>query len=334
MPDGVTPTGIPYPDVAISGHLYTDDVQSVTWTLGISDVLAPLSPNTASVTLVGQVATVPGDTLVITSALGVQWSGRVDTSTQTRDTNGDWWTTINGTDLIGALGAAQLVDYTFLYDDVETIAEDIGAELGIPVDVVDESASGLRVVAAGGNASGSALEYINASAMATNVMLATKRDGRIAAVVREGVTPSPVLALTGINAPRDWALSTSINVDINAWVFTLVVTHASGVYALDAADIAIYGRREYSATGVEMEVADIVAAFFDWYTYGGSQRPTASGTMIVTAWSQDDLILLDPFQWVTEDGTDWQVMSVRHDVTKSPPLWTVAITADNLLDLL
>ena len=334
LPDGQTPTGKPFPDVAIAGTLVTTSLMSATWSLGISDFLADLSPNTASMSFVGQVSGVPGDDVVISTGLGVQWSGRLDTVTQTRDTAGDWWTTITATDRIGSLGAAQLVGYTIVYDDVEAVAEGIGAELGIPLDVVDNSATGLQVVAAGGNPDGSALAFINSAAKATNVMLTTQRTGQISAVKREGVTPSSVLTLSGVNAPQSWSLATSIDVDINSWSFTFVVTHGAGVYASDDPDIAIYGRRDYDATAMEMEIVDIQNAFFDWYTYGGSQRPTVSGQMIVSNYTQDDLILLDPFQWVTESGTDWQVMSVQHSVTASPYSWTVSITADNLMDLL
>lgn len=333
MPDGVTPTGIPYPDVAISGHLYTDDVQSVTWTLGISDFLAPLSPNTASVTLVGQVTASPGDDLIITSALGVQWRGRVDTTAQTRDTNGDWWTTINGTDLIGALGATG----TSLTNDqtrLDFFIEDLAAAAGITLDIVDDSSGLPNLLFTGAAETMTILEWANRAARSSNAMLAMTRDGTFSAVIRESVTPSSVLTLTGVNAPREWTLSTSINVDINRWTLTEAGEPTPTIDESDAADIDTYGERAFVMTDYIGDGAGIDPQWDDWITYGGSQRPVASGTMIVTAWSQDDLILLDPFQWVTEDGTDWQVMSVQHNVTKSPPLWTVAITADNLLDLL
>lgn len=342
LPDAQTPTGKPFPDVAIGGTLVTTSLQSASWSLGISDFLADLSPNTASLSFVGQVSGVPGDDVVISTGLGVAWSGRLDTVTQTRDAAGDWWTTITATDRMGALGAATLNAYaidSYLNlpsptKTVEDLAETLAIAAGITLDVVDDSGGALSAVEwvgdpstfSGDTYTGNLLPVVNQAAIATNTMLALTRDGRISAVVRQSVTPSSVLTLSGANAPRSWSLVYSIDVDINKWV---VGTSERG---RDAADVAIYGERPYPE--VTDFLADDMTVFDDWITYGGSQRPTASGDLVVSDFSQSALILLDPFQWVTESGTDWQVLSVQHSVTASPYSWTVSITADNLLDLL
>lgn len=154
-------------------------------------------------------------------------------------------------------------------------------------------------------------------------------DASVAVLAIDSVTVGyATFALTGIDAPASWTLSTSIDVNVNRWV---ILRGAVLTVSVDADDIKTYGERTLNGRGFDMSnVAD--PPFDDWTTYGGSQRPTASGQLIVSSWAQDDLILLDPFQWVTESGTAWQVMSVTHDVT--PSSWTVSITADNLLDLL
>lgn len=331
LPDSRQPTsGKPFPDVAIAGALQTDYLRAASWTLGISDFLADLSPNTATLTFVGQVSGVPGDDVVISTGLGVAWAGRLDTVTQTRDVAGDWWTTITATDRIGALGAAQLTAYSVSVTvDADLLMEQVAESVGITIDVVDQTVSGIdNPSGTPASFDGSPLDYINQLAQVMNLMLATTSDGRIAAVRRESVTPSSVLTLSGVNAPQSWSLSTSIDVDINTWV------GGSSVTADDEADVAQYGARTYLINPDSNWAAIKVAFFTDWWAYGGSQRPTASGTLIVSDYSQDKLILLDPFQWVTEDGTDWQVMSVQHDVTASPYSWNVSITADNLLSLL
>jgi hypothetical protein len=58
-----------------------------------------------------------------------------------------------------------------------------------------------------------------------------------------------------------------------------------------------------------------------------------AGEFVISDDGQEDLMLLSPFQWLTFDGTDWQVMSVRHDFTWGD-VWRVTITADDLLALL
>lgn len=328
MPDGATASGPLIPDVAIGGTLYTDSVSAASWSLGISGFLADLAPTTASITLVGQVTGVPGDDVVISSPLGVQWVGRLDSANQTRDTAGDWWTTVTATDIIGVLGAAYLNELDFGgYEYLDDKAAFGALHAGVELDIVDDS-SGLPLVDSNSPYSGDLLALINNLAKGSNVMLAMTRDGRIHAVIRESVSPSSVLTLTGADAPADWTLTYSIDSNINRWdLYEGVAAAGNGE---DSADILRYGRRVYNAIPY---ATFPITAFDDWIAYGGSQRPIASGTMTVASWAQEDLILLDPFQWVTESGTDWQVMSVAHDVTVGGP-WTVTITADNLLDLL
>lgn len=335
LPDGQTPADRPFPDVAIGGTLLTDSLMAASWSLGISDFLADLSPNTASLTFKGQVSGTPGDDVVISTGLGVQWSGRLDTVTQTRDTAGNWWTSITATDRVGALGASELDAYAFpgsidLLDHVAAAS----ADSGVSVTITDDSIHGLGLLqeAAEDPYSGSLLAYINGMLRSQNAMAALQRDGTISAVIREAVTPSPVLTLSGVNAPRDWTLSYSIDVDINRWsVWTTIGPYTDILFGEDAGDIKIYGARSF----VSDRFRPFSDTYFDdWIAYGGSQRPTASATLVVTDWSQDDLILLDPFQWITESGTDWQVLSVQHSVTASPYSWAVTMTLDNLLDLL
>jgi hypothetical protein len=480
MDDGAEPSGRLMPDIAIAGELLTDQLQSASWELGISDFLADLSPNTASFSFVGQVSASPGDDVVVSTGWGVAWAGRVDTKAQTRDTAGDYWTTVTATDYIGALGAARLDDYDTSYgsgDRFELNFEGVAADLGITLDVVNDTVSGFPVVISlAAPFNGSFLDLMNQHAKAANLMLAMHRDGTFHAVMREAradfnlsngdfevnttgwsayaggsisrTTTTPLsgvaegrvgcvatqysgavypltgtflaghtyrlsvntelisgenawyiqlfsaeqlahdgygpdesftatgtptvrtmdftptidltdvevyigaseavptvgvlaiddvtvveygLQLTGINAPVSWVEDTSIDVDINRWYDT----NNSEVIGTDDADIEAYGNRSYETPDewtFSFSGSFDHSHFDDWVAYGGSQRPIASGELVVSSWSQDDLILLNPFQWVTEDGTDWQVMRIRHDVT--PTEWRVSITADNLLDLL
>jgi hypothetical protein len=469
--DGAVPTGRPFPDVAIGGQLYTSQLQSAEWELGISDFLAELAPNTANLRFAGQVTGVPGDDVVISTGLGAAWSGRLDTLVQTRDTAGDHWTTVTATDRVGAIGSAKVEDYSHGWIDFAEGMEEMAAQAGVVVDVVDQSVSGLPALTSLVDPfSGTVLEYLNGAARSSNAMLGLQRDGSIAAVMREarvgaaingdfevdttgwsayaggGISRTTTTPLSGVaegrvactttqysgcvypitgtfragrtyrlsvytelisgenawyiqlysasdpvsapftqftatgtpttrtvdytpsvdvddmeiyvgaidavptvgvlaiddvtveDAPVDltghvttWTEATSIDVDINRWI----VPNGSNPEfeaGSDEADIALYGERVYQSSMFQPNSALVV--FGDWIDYGGSQRPTADGSLVVDSWTDEDIILLEPFQWVTEDGTDWQVMSVKHSVSASPFSWTVSITADNLLDLL
>lgn len=338
MDNGQTPvsvglTGQPRPDVAIGATYHTEDLMSASWSLGIGGLLADLSPNTASFSFKGQVSATQGDDVVVSTGWGVNWVGRVDTVTQTRDTAGNWWTNIGATDRIGALGAAELVDYQLVgAGDVLDGAEIVAAAVGVSLEA--QSAGTWHAQNAWWDSadtySQSVLSFLNDWARYDNTVLASGRTGRLYGLWRYPQTPSSVLTLTGINAPSEWSLSYSIDVDINRWI----ANNSGGTLELgaDAGDIALYGERAYDAGTAKSNLDPAVTLYADWIAYGGSQRPTASATLIVSDWSQDDLILLDPFQWVTESGTNWQVMSVSHNVTLSG--WTVNVTLDNLLDLL
>lgn len=344
QPGTAVPTGRVFPDVAIDGVLVTGSLMSATWSLGISDYLADMSPNSASLSFTGQVSAVPGDDLVISTPLGVAWVGRVDTLSQTRDTAGDWWTTISATDRLGALGAAVLDAWTFAGGmTLKTLGEELANDANIPLIIEDGSVSGLVNLTDGPAAySGTVLDIINKAARTSNAMVALRRDGDLYAVVRESVTPSSVLTLSGANAPTSWTLSTSID-----GLITKVLIWSSAVgspmyFGDNFSDNALrYGERPWDAGDFERD-SSMDTPFDDWNQYwngetfyypdGAPPRPVVSAELVVASWSQDDLILLNPLEWVTESSEDWQVLSVQHNVT--PNEWRVSITADNLLDIL
>lgn len=343
--DGTTPTGKAFVDVAIAGELLTSQTRSATWNLGISGILDDISPNTASASFVGQVTAVPGDDFVISSGWGVQWAGRVDTISDTTDVNGDHWTTVTATDRIGALGAVQLTNKAVTAGTVlDGIIEYQAAKAGLAIEVTDDSASGLATVQSGvtettagtssaQNYDGDLLGFISMVAKASNAVMALQRDGTISVIVRESVTPSSVATLSGDDAPASWTAETSIDVDINRWYAVNTGGGGYTIYTLgeDLADVLIYGERAFDATDIQM---NSLAQFDDWIAYGGSQRPVVTGEFVVKDFSQDELLLLDPFDWVTYSGTDWQIMSLSWTAGAPGEPLRVTITADNLLDLI
>lgn len=325
MPDGASGTGRPRPEVAIAGALRTG-LQSATWSLGPRDILSDLSPGTCSLSFAGVVTAAPGDSIVISATPGTLWVGRVDTCSTTWDEASNAWTTISGTDPLGALGEAGLDgdSESGSSHDLEDQAEYWASVVGVELDVVDDSVSGLpNKVPLSPPLSGNVLPLMNSLARDSNAVMALHRDGKVHAIIREAVTPSDQVDVS--DRFRDWTEEISIAVDINRW-------SAGGVgsFGEDAADIAIYGQRTYL---VDLSVwTPGTSQFADWIAYGGSQRPLVKATFPIASWSDDDLMLLDPFDWITRDAADWQVMSVSHSVDASS--WSVTITADNLLSLL
>jgi hypothetical protein len=254
LPDAQTPTGRPFPDVAIGGTLLTESAaMSADWNLGPSDIVADLSPATATLRFKGQVTASLGDDVVISTGLGTMWAGRVDTVSDTLDVNGDHWTTITATDRIGALGAAQLQQSIGVRGTLVTIAETLSTTAGVPLTVNDVSTgtyglASLRRFTDFGAAykfDGSVLEYINLAARSSNAIIASQPDGTLATTTREALGGAPSsTALTDSNAPQEWTKTTSSDVDVNRWVLTQ--PDGNQVAAEDdTADIATYGERAY-----------------------------------------------------------------------------------------
>ena len=326
MPDGLTASGPLVPEVAIDGTLISG-LQAASWRLGITDFLAELSPGSCSLSFAGDVDVLPGDSIVLSIPTGTLWVGRVDSVNNMRDTAGHQWTTVNGSDSLGALATAYVVDADPLALNLEQWAEALATAAGVSLDLVDDSVSGLpTTILASAPVSGSVLDLINSNARRSNAMIALQRDGAIHAVIREAVTPADQAVITDRYSERTKVTSQAAN--INRWTITADAIE----YGADDADIALYGQRTYEA-GSDVWLA-ATSQFDDWVAYGGSQRPIRAYTLPMKSWADDDLMLLDPFDWVTADGTDQQIMGLAHNVTASPPLWTVTLDVDNLLDLL
>lgn len=338
MPDGLTASGPLVLEVAIDGTLISG-LQAASWRLGITDFLAELSPGSCSLSFAGDVDVLPGDSIVLSIPTGVLWVGRVDSVNNTRGPDGHQRTTVNGTDSLGTLGAAALAQFDPNAIEPFTLVElsdAVVAALGATFDVtMTDGSTGLPDLTwlEADVYTGAALTLLQRAATTSNAMLGLQRDGTIMAVVREAVTPADQVVITDRYSERTKV--TNLSANINQWRhFRTDVTELVGD---DLADQALYGVRTYeldpsfelpTGVGIDHDIFD------DWVAYGGSQRPIRAYTLPMKSWADDDLMLLDPFDWVTADGTDHQIMGLAHNVTASPPLWTVTLDVDNLLDLL
>lgn len=181
---------LPTIGVTIDGGTVTSQLLSASWNLGISDFLADLAPNTASLSFKGQLSVSPADSVAITAGGTAMWTGRLDSYIETRDVNGDYWSSVTATDLIGALGSAHLEDVAGTSGTGDSIIESMATTAGVTIDVVDSSSGGLASLDTyalhhSDNFTGSVLEYASLVANSSNAMLALQRDGTIKAWTRQ-----------------------------------------------------------------------------------------------------------------------------------------------------
>lgn len=341
--DGTTPTGKPFPDVALDGALVTSSaLMSMTCSLGLSDWLADPSPNSASVTLKGQSTATIGDELVISTGHGVLWSGTVDNIADTMDVNGDHWTTVTATDRIGALGAVRLNKTKGLVGDLVEIATKMAKRSGVNLVVNDVSTGtyGLPQLQWwqywSQTFTGSLLEYVVIAARSSNAMVALQPDGSLRVMTREALATSPTtVSLTGSNAPSSWTKSTSREGGVNHWAYT--TPSGVDIDQVLSDDIAANGDKTFSVdnwldAGDTPPVLQLGLPFTDWWAYTPTPRAVVtSGEFIVSDFAQDELLTLAPLDWVTVAGEDWQVMSMTWSVDGPGQPMRLTITADDIL---
>lgn len=341
LDDGRVPYGMPFADVAVDSVLLTSSLMSVSWNLGISDFLAELSPNTASASFVGQVSASWGDDFVITTGWGTMWAGRVDTVSVTRDTAGDRWTTVTAIDKVGVLGTAELRASNGVAGTLDAIAVSLADAAGVTITVEDTSdgtyglASLQRFAYFGDTFDGSPLEYINMAARSSNAWFVLAPDGSYIAQTREALPSAPSsVALTGSNAPVSWTTTSSPDASINRWLFSNPDgTEVGG--SSDAADIKVYGEHAYRIDQfLDVDTGSGVAlAFEEWWAAGAVHRDVVTnGELVVSDFSQYELLTLSPLDWVTESGDDWQVMSMSWSVAGPRQPMRLVITADGFRD--
>lgn len=473
MPDGASPSGRPVPAVAIAGASVLNSIQSASWGLGPSDPFADLEPSTATLTFTGQVDAAPDEDVVISTGWGALWGGRIVSVSQTRDTAGNWTTSITATDKVGQMGGAALRKNNGKTGDLVTIIGYLSRVAGVRVNVTDSSTGtyGLpdlaRILYFGETFTGSMLEYLNIAARSSNAMVALQPDGTLRVMTREALMPDQVsngtfetntsgwadfntgtitritsdfhsgaacaqivsgtgyggatytitadlkarhtyrfsfwakrtvgtgdwvmdyysnptqenftptgswaqysvawtmaadassitlvirdddtttgtllvddvtfeeaggLVLDGDNAPASWTRTLAWGSDVNRWSFT----NPDGTDLPDttiAADILAHGERAYTVDNfLDVDTGSGVALnFLDWWGYTPTARWQASGEFVVSDLSQEELLTLAPLDWITVDGTDWQVMSMAWTIDGPGQPMRLAITADDFI---
>lgn len=321
-------TGVPDISIAIGGELSLSVCRSASWSLGRQEWLSVLQPAGASLEIEGAVTFDPMTEVVI----GVMsdttdqhsaslWVGYAETLSETTDASGRVTTNVSCVDVIGRLGQARMPSGSWTGTLAEVV-EAIGLELAVPLQVIDEG-RGYEYPVGGTRTSGeTALSFVNRCEQGSNALLALRGDGRLEAVHRVAILPEDVptpTPLTGSDIAADWTRERSPTNVVNWWGDAGWDTTAA------AASRRSYGPRTYEPDrSLELLDSWVDLIFSDILVTPRWQL--ASARFPIKDLGQPALFL-DPLGWVTLDGTDWQVMSVQHDVRPGHS-WTTTITAD------
>lgn len=333
-------TGKPVLSVAIGGKRISGQFLGASWTLGRSDWLSTLAPNSASLTFFGGVDADPNDVVVISVEVDDAdpdthpdpfWTGRVETYNESQDVTGNIISTVSATDMVGMLGQVKMPSSlgTGVIGTLETLTESLALDYGsLVVDVVTDDTLD-DIFGDPDPIDSTLLEFINRMEKTCNALLFLQGDGTLKAVVRKALGGSVVVVpLAGLDAPNSWDTQLSLGNVINKWKFGGIGSWTSSGGALDiTASSDLYGVRSY-------EITDMLAP--SEASYGGASAglltalATPRSVLTSATFPNPDLssnvLWFDPLDYVSRDSTTWQVMQVAHNVT--PGDWQVTIAAD------
>lgn len=322
--------------VSIAGVLQPT-VMAATWRLGRNGWFDDLVPSTASFTFYDAATGSIGDTVLVTSEAGLHWSGTVESiSTSKQLGTGLYASSVTAVDNLARHGQAKMT--TALSYGGSTLeglltntpggANSLLFDLGLEelVVTVGDSATSLPTLSAALSTEGrTLLEYLQLAEKSSNALMAYQPDGSFLIVTRDALVAASVdvLDLVGENAPRAWTVDTTKASVINHWSFD----DTGGTNRLeetDTASVALYGENAYTIS----DYMDTSVTHFPALMRAAVATPrpiVTNGQFPITSTDQA-VLLLDPFDWVSFDGDTWQVMSVEHNVT--PNDWSLTITAD------
>lgn len=315
----------PRPFVAVKGKSITSAVTSASWRNGRQGWFDVLGPNSASVSLVGTADVGPNDDVVLSHAFRALWVGRVDGITTDTALDGLITQTISATDVVGTMGVAQLNAYTVA---AGTLIEQTGAlasAAGIPITITAAPSNTSLPTLLSTSHTGSLLEYVNLAEKSSNAVLMLMADGTFRALVRDASSSSSVttLQLVGVNAPSSWSEQLGRTGILNA--FLLVKSDGTVVQdVVNETSVGIYGENTYSVSDyLSNSSAHFPVNLRATVAYPRDTMPR--GEFPIYSYSQD-VLDVQPLDWVARSGSTWQVLQVEHSVDGSD--WRMTIAAD------
>lgn len=328
-------TGKPDIGIAVGGDPVTNTIRSASWQLGRSEWLSVLTPGSASFEVEGAVTFDPMDEVVIgvmsdttTEHSDPLWVGYVDSIRATTETSGRIVTSVSCVDSVGRLGQAvapaSFPDALFPNSGIAPSIELAAAEVGLSVDVVDDSVFAQDDPTIYQPQAGETmLEWLNRMEAADNFNLFGRGDGRLVVQRRWYVSapdldpaPTPV-ALTGGDTPSTWTVERSPTSVVNDFGEDWATTAAMETSQ------ARYGKRSYVPPSVDANNYDLLIAS----GVMNDPRPVLSSADLPITDLGDAVLFLDPNDWVTLDSETYQVLSIQHSVEPGHR-WRVSVTGD------
>ncbi len=330
QPYGVPTSGRVGLYVAINAAL--GQCTQASWSLGRDDWFDVLAPRSASFSFVGSVDAMVGDPVLVTTETGILWTGTVDTVVNTKDTAGNYWSSVSATDVIGRLGLASGSTSAIYNNTLDSIAPRVIAQSGIldvQTELIDSGTPLPTLDVALVAANYGLLEYLNLIERSSNAMMFLQRDGVIAIVTRDNVTEPSVttIDMSGLNSPSSWETSLSKQTVINHWVLTSLTPGTRGDQLDEsyADSIEHYGESTY-------EISDMGSTSIGQFPVAMRAALTEPRTLVTRGEFPiydvaQDVLLMNPLTWITDGSDTWQVMSVSHDATPGGA-WRLTIAAD------
>lgn len=315
----------PKPFVAVKGKSITSSVTSTSWRNGRQDWFSVLGPNSASFSLIGTADVAANDTVVLSHTFGVLWVGRVDSINTDTALDGLITQTVSATDVVGTMGVAQLNAYTVAAGTLIEQTSALAAASGIPITITAAPSTTSLPTLLSTAYTGSLLEYINLAEKSSNAVLMLMADGTFRALVRDASSSSSVttLQLVGVNAPSSWSEQLGRTGILNA--FLLVKSDGTVVQdVVNETSVGIYGENTYSVSDyLSNSSAHFPVNLRATVAYPRTIVPR--GEFPVYSYSQD-VLDVQPLDWVARSGSTWQVLQVEHSVDGSD--WRMTMAAD------
>jgi len=351
-----TTSGPPVLYVAADGDLLGEAYQG-RFRLGRSSWFDPMSPQTASFSLIGEIEIAANAEIVVSCGQGTLWKGYVDDCLLQYPVGGPRLTTITATDIVGRLGTsvkapgrvtagptlvARYFPVGYAYDPltaddlvsvVRAYLRDYAPELSI--EVTEGTSTGTLPTltdwtfdAPGPMPKKTILEILNQAELSSNALMSMQHDGSILVVPRAPSGLASVAMVDISSAASTWRKGR--DTVINRWLLERPAYNDTTVLdTSDAASVAAYGERTYEVQDYLCTTATHFGSAFR--TALASPRYLATYTLPVGDLS-DPWLMLDPLEWVVDGSSVFQVLSVEHDV--SPSEWRVTLELDASQDAL
>jgi hypothetical protein len=345
-----TTSGRPVLYVAADGVLLGEAYQG-RFRLGRSDWFEPMTPQTASFSLVGEHLLAANAELIVSCGQGMLWKGYVDNAVVEYPVGDTTRTTITATDIISRLGRTIKAPGK-VYAGPDLIARwyEVGG-LGDLIAIVEAYlatyAPDLSITVTEGVSTGSfptltdwyfdapgpwpkktLLELLNQAELSSNALMSLQHDGSILVVPRAPSGLGSVSMVDVSTGASTWRRGRDTL--INRWVLEApAYDDATVLDTSDAASVLAYGERTYEVQDFLCTTATHFGSAFR--TALASPRWIAQYRLPVGDLS-DPWLMLDPLEWV-KDGSDvFQVIGVEHEVSVSD--WTVTLDLDASQDAL